>query len=197
MEQRQLLQNSFPVVIEQPVLWGKDKNIHKAENYKALVDSPTGNVFSIVTNDYKIIRHEEAIEFMDNELAKTSDLGRYEAITYLPNNGARLVREYNFPERTVNIVKKDLVHPKIILYNSYDQFFSLTILLGAVRLVCKNGLVTGKIFFRMKRKHTCPIKEINIRKNLSVAMENFNLQTEIWKRWSQKPLPRKSFFKVM
>jgi hypothetical protein len=49
----------------------------------------------------------------------------------------------------------------------------------------------------MKRKHTCPIKEINIRKSLSVAMENFNLQAQTWKRWSQKPLPRKSFFKVM
>ena len=89
------------------------------------------------------------------------------ANTYLPNNGARMVREYIFPERTVNILKRDPVQPKIILYNSYDQFFSLTILLGAVRLVCKNGLVTGQIFFRMKRKHTCLIKEIDIRKNLS------------------------------
>jgi hypothetical protein len=138
-----------------------------------------------------------AIDFLDLELAKSSDLGRYEVKTYLPNDGARLVREYMFSERTVDIEKEDEVHPKLILYNSYDQFFSLTILLGAVRLVCKNGLVTGKVFFRMKRKHTCPLKEINIRKELSVAMKNFNMQAEVWKDWSKKLLPRRSFFKVM
>ena len=48
MEQWQLFQNYFPIVIEQPVLWGQDKNIHKAEHYKALVDSQTGNVFSVI-----------------------------------------------------------------------------------------------------------------------------------------------------
>lgn len=197
MEQMQLLQNIFPIVIEQPVLWGQEKNIYKAEHYKALVDSQTGNVFSVVTTDYKVIRHEDAIEFLDKELAKSSDLGRYEAKTHLPNNGARMVREYTFPERTVNIVKGDEVHPKLILYNSYDQSFSLTILLGAVRLVCQNGLVTGQIFFRMKRRHTCLIKEINIRKDLSVAMKNFNVQTQTWQRWTQNLLPKKSFVKVM
>jgi hypothetical protein len=41
MEEMQLLHNFFPVVIKQPVLWGKDKNINKAVNYKALVYSQT------------------------------------------------------------------------------------------------------------------------------------------------------------
>ena len=41
MEEMQLFHNFFPVVIKQPVLWGKDKNINKAENYKVLVDSQT------------------------------------------------------------------------------------------------------------------------------------------------------------
>jgi hypothetical protein len=41
MEEMQLFHNFFPVVIKQPVLWGKDKNINKAVNYKALVYSQT------------------------------------------------------------------------------------------------------------------------------------------------------------
>ena len=39
MNEIQLLQKSFPVVIEQPVLWGKNKNIKNVERYTALVES--------------------------------------------------------------------------------------------------------------------------------------------------------------
>jgi hypothetical protein len=197
MGQIQLLETVFPVVIEEPVSWGQEKTLHKADHYKALVDHHTGNVFSIVTTDYKVIRHEEAIAFLDIELAKVSDLGRYEAKTYLHNNGARMLRQYIFPERTVEIAKRDVIHPTINLYNSYDQSWSLTILLGAFRLVCKNGLVTGEKFFQMKRKHTRPIEEINIRKDLSSALRRFNVQAQVWKRWHQNPLSEKSYVKVM
>ena len=197
MGQMQLLETVFPVVIEEPVSWGQEKTLHKAEHYKALVDHHTGNVFSIVTTDYKVIRHEEAIAFLDIELAKLSDLGRYEARTYLHNNGARMVREYIFPERTVEITKKDVIHPTINLYNSYDQSWSLTILLGAFRLVCKNGLVTGEKFFQLKRRHTRPIEEVQIRKDLSSALKRFNMQTQVWKRWSKKSLSENSYVKVM
>jgi hypothetical protein len=33
------MQNFFPVVVEQPVLWGKNKNIKNVERYKAPVES--------------------------------------------------------------------------------------------------------------------------------------------------------------
>jgi hypothetical protein len=197
MEQMQLVETIFPVVVEQPVSWGQEKNIHKAEHYKALVDGHTGNVFSIVTTDYKVIRHEDAITLLDYELAKVSDLGRYEAKTYLHNDGARMFRQYFFPERPVEIVKGDVIQPTINLYNSYDQSWSLTILLGAFRLLCKNGLVTGEVFFRMKKRHTRPIEQINIQKDISMALKRFNLQTQVWKRWSQKSLLRLSFVKAM
>ena len=61
MNEIQLLQNSFPVVIEQAALRGKDEKIKKAE-------WSNRNIFSIVTTNYKVIRHEEAIEFIDDEL---------------------------------------------------------------------------------------------------------------------------------
>jgi hypothetical protein len=58
MEEMQLLHNFFPVVIKQPVLWGKDKNINKAVNYKAFVYSQTSiktifyTLFSIAYSFY-------------------------------------------------------------------------------------------------------------------------------------------------
>ena len=53
---------SFPQVAEQPVRWGKDGQLPRTKDHKAIVDLNTGKVFSIVSNDYRLIKHEQAIE---------------------------------------------------------------------------------------------------------------------------------------
>jgi hypothetical protein len=47
------------------------------DEYKALVDSRTGRVFSIATLAYKLITHEAAIERVEDILAVCRDLGVY------------------------------------------------------------------------------------------------------------------------
>ena len=51
---------SFPRVGEQPVAWGRGGR-QEAAQYKALVDLETGKLFSIVSNNYRLIKHEDAI----------------------------------------------------------------------------------------------------------------------------------------
>jgi hypothetical protein len=63
MEQDQtatLIVSPFPDVGEMPVSWclGQENNL--AKNHKAIVDLKTGRLFSIVSKDYRLIRHEEA-----------------------------------------------------------------------------------------------------------------------------------------
>jgi len=60
---------SFPEVIETPVSWG-DLNLQRAEDFKAIVNPETGKVFSIVSKDYRLIRHEEAIEKIEGAHGK-------------------------------------------------------------------------------------------------------------------------------
>ena len=43
-------------------MWGLDKDLHPANRYKAIVDADTGKLFAIVSQDYRVIRHERAIE---------------------------------------------------------------------------------------------------------------------------------------
>ncbi len=86
----------FPEVIEQPVMWGYFRDLHQTSRYKAIVDSNTGNLFSIVSQDYRLIRHEEAIERIEEAISESPDLGRYEVNTGFYNKGGRIRQKYIF-----------------------------------------------------------------------------------------------------
>ena len=59
-EKSNLATASFPEVSEVPVSLG-EINLQRAEKYKAIVNPETGKVYSIVSKDYKLIRHEDAV----------------------------------------------------------------------------------------------------------------------------------------
>jgi len=75
---------SFPEVIETPVSWG-DLNLVRADNFKAIVNPETGKVFSIVSKDYRLIRHEEAIQKVEHVLSEFPDIGKCIIKTDLPD----------------------------------------------------------------------------------------------------------------
>ena len=61
----------FPLVAEQPVFCGPKDKPWPAGKHKAIVDLATGKVFSIVSRDYRLIRHEDAIGFLEKAIQKT------------------------------------------------------------------------------------------------------------------------------
>ena len=81
---------SFPDVVEQPIMWGYYRDIHQADKYKAIVDYDTGKLFSIVSQDYKLIRHEEAIDQVESAIQKNSALGDYTISTEFYNDRSRM-----------------------------------------------------------------------------------------------------------
>ena len=83
---------TFPKVTEQPVAWGGRRRRKQADGFKAIVDSETGKVFSIVSTDYRLIRHEQAIEEVEAAIHRTNGLGPYEVKTAFYNDGGRLRR---------------------------------------------------------------------------------------------------------
>ena len=106
---------AFPEVVEQPVMWGYHRDIHPANKYKAIVELNTGKLFSIVSQDYRLIRHEEAIDGVSN-------LGEYEIYTEFYNDGGRMRRKYVFPDISIEIERGDKVNPELQLYRYYVGF---------------------------------------------------------------------------
>ena len=124
-----LLDSPFPKVVMRPVMWGEGKEVLPSDRYRAIADKRTNKLFSIVSSDYKLIRHEDAIEDVEKAISENKDLGRYEVITEFYNSGGRMRRTYSFPEIKVEIKPNNDVNLKIELFNSYDVTWPFTILL--------------------------------------------------------------------
>lgn len=194
---RPLLDSTFPEVVMRPVMWGEGKEVLRSDRYRAIADNRTNKLFSIVSSDYKLIRHEDAIEDVEKVISENNNLGKYEVITEFYNSGGRMRRTYSFPKIKVEIKPKDHVNLKIELFNSYDVTWPFTLLLGAFRFVCSNGLVMGTKYYQLRKRHVFSLDRIAVREDLSTAIRRFNLQTREWRRWTDVQLTPKSYAKVM
>ena len=187
----------FPNVGEMPVSWGRGKDSRPAENHKAIVDLDTGKLFSIVSKDYRIIRHEEAITEVEQELSGTKGLGDFDAVTDFYNDGGRMRRTYRFKEVALQVKKGDFINPELHLFNSYDKTWPFIIHLGALRVVCSNGLVMGENFLHLRRRHIYELGRMNVAEEVGTLLARFNKQAERWKGWADKRLTPRTYTKVL
>jgi len=180
----------FPRVIETPVYWSRFKRKDRAEpvcpKNKALVDANTGNVFAVVSKNYKLIRHEDVLDVVSRAIRKNPEFGEPDPEVRVMNAGARMWATFTFPETEFDIGGGDLVNPTIEVMNSYDTGWSFSVRFGAYRLVCSNGLVIGKEFASYKHRHTKELNPVEIERILCAGMERYSDQVELWKRWVDK-----------
>jgi len=114
----------------------------------ALVRSDTKDVLSVVTDKYKLLKHEDVIDSFRNAL---HGIGADEKIV-LKTNGAQLFATYKLNEE-FEVAKNDKLNMQFIVRNSYNYTSSLQIILGAFRLVCSNGMIVGKQFISFSQRH--------------------------------------------
>ena len=188
---------TFPQIEEQPVSWGYYRDLHDANRYKAIVDRDTGKLFSIVSKDYKLMRHEEAIEGIEDLIYDNEDLGEPTIKTSFYNDGGRMCRTYRFKKVTVEIALKDMLNPELRLYNSYDVSWPLTVVLAAYRLVCKNGMVVEETLFRFKKRHVLELERMNFKEDVSTVLTRFDSQVKTWREWRTRPISLETYDKVM
>ncbi|RZB36382.1 MAG: hypothetical protein SRB2_02207 [Desulfobacteraceae bacterium Eth-SRB2] len=186
----------FPQVSEVPVSWG-EINLQRADKYKAIVNPEIGKVYSIVSKDYKLIRHEDAVQRIESTIDENLELGKYKTVTEFYNDGGRMCRTYRFYKKSVEIKKGDKVNPELHLFNSYDITWPFIVLIGAFRFVCANGLVVGEKYLHFRKRHVFDFEQMDIKKQVSTALNRFNLQTNQWKRWTELKLTEKSYSNVM
>jgi len=188
---------SFPLVAEQPVRWGNNGRLHRAQDHKAVVDLRTGKVFSIVSNDYRLIRHEQAIEKVERIIHGHSRMSGYVVDTEFYNDGGRMRRTYRFPSISIQIGKDDDVCLTLHLFNSYDLTWPFIVLVGAFRFVCANGLVVGRKFYQFRRRHIFQLEAVGLGTELSRSIRQFNQQAKEWSDWAKTAMTLKVYDKVM
>lgn len=130
--------------------------------FDALYRKDSGSALSIVTPKYKLTPHPTANQFVENLLGSQNITYEY-GKTAVTAGGNRFFREFRFPSMkfvpggpnntALDGDRLDEYVPTIIVRNSYDRSSTLDFMYGGYRLVCSNGLITGKTIQRIQVKH--------------------------------------------
>jgi len=157
-------------------------------NLKAIIRVDNGEILSTVSNRYRIVTHEDVVSRFETTLDSLGgSFNNREVITFLPKNGARMLRKYIFPEIRMNVGKNnsDEFDLTLELRNSYDGCFKVGYEFGAYRLLCLNGMFTGEKFQSIMKKHFESISIENMITNLKECPEIFERQLQQWGTWKE------------
>lgn len=135
---------SFPVNLKPIETVGKE-----ITGKKAVYREDTGEVLGIISDKYQILKHEDVV----NGFREALDGQDYSENIQTTKKGSYLFANYRLNGIQGEVKKGDMVALQLTVKNSYDGANSLQISLGAVRLVCTNGMTISKKFFGYSVRH--------------------------------------------
>jgi len=125
----------------------------------AIIRSDNRQILGVVSKKYNIIPHMDGFRKAESALGK---LGTFELRNLsVSANGARMYATF-MSERRMDVGLNDYVCPTLTLTNSYDGLRKFGFMIGALRLVCTNGMMTNTKLFEMQAKHSvnCNIDDV-------------------------------------
>lgn len=154
-----------------PIINLENSNTFLPNSYKAIVRDDTNTVISIVKNSYQVVKNSELIDKLLRELATCGHSFRIdESHSFVSNERMRL--QVTFPELTLRDRESDIALSAFI-HNSYDQSEGVRFYFGAIRAICSNGMVFGKILSKYYSRHTSGFSFENLGDKLAEAREYF------------------------
>lgn len=154
---------NFPVSLR-PVFTAEGIEVPRV---KAVVREDTKQPIANVSNRFKLITHAEVMEKAENFVRI---LGEPEVKYYPSSNGSILTAEYTYKELSEQVAKGDFVGLRVYIQNAYNATRSLIFRVGALRLVCLNGMIAPKDVFSITARHTIDMKDIEFPNPQQVLM---------------------------
>ena len=96
--------------------------------YKFIVREDTGKILSCMSKDYKLVTNKEIINYAEPIVNKRG--GKFKEAEIF-GNGARSIMKWHFPKEKVKVSKDDILHPEIMIKNSYDGTIGVNVVAGA------------------------------------------------------------------
>lgn len=176
----------FPVSIH-PIQAVKGGSTYGRLNnvFQAVVRDDTEEIIAVHGDRFRLTKNEEIFPRFDNVIRASGLITDNLAIKdQISHNGARAIRTYTFNDHKVEIAKGDVVALELKVINSYDGAFAFQTLLGALRLVCTNGLVIGQTFSRSYGKHTSGLDIDAAVARTRGALDIYLQNTQMWQEWT-------------
>lgn len=120
----------------------------------AIIRQDTKTPLGVVSDKYSIITHSDVIKGMRDAL----DSRKFDESVELTKDGAQLFATYTLRDMEEEVAKNDVVGMQLTVKNSYDGSSPVQMSLGALRLVCENGMTLSKSFMNFTQRH---IGEVN------------------------------------
>lgn len=183
----------------------EDENLYAASGMRlTLAKHNDGNIYALnkVSKDYKLVQHHEALyKALDAIITNHPEFGIPEIVTHFTNNGGRMYAKMIFPE-AIKIQGDDPVKPQVVLTNSADLSKRFTLLFGAFRLICSNGMVIPDSRFKdnvlIKSLHKNGTLDLDDAiSKMMVGFESFSESIGIWKAYTEKFITMEEFEVVM
>ena len=145
-------QAAFTPVVEKTIFTDTGLQQIVCPTHKAIVVEGTNRPIAVVSKNYKLVPHGHLITEVEKNLAEQGV--NFSPKYVLPKAGARLFATYVFNDIKADIQSGDGINLQLILKNSYDGSSCVSFDIGAYRMACSNGLVVGKTFAVIKKRHT-------------------------------------------
>lgn len=142
----------FPLVEEMPIDALLREPLQNAENFKVIIEPVEKRLFSVVSSDYELVKHEELVATVREILRAEIGMGNLEEEIKLTHDGARLYATWWFRD-SIEVMEGDEVRWGIRVTNSYDASMGIFIELRGIRYVCSNGMTIPGWIPKAKRKH--------------------------------------------
>jgi len=122
-----------------------------APGHKAIVNKD-GKIINVVKNSYNLVRNEDIVMPLLEHLDKLDSKWIVDP-THSFINDRKMRIQLTFPELIFNDGASDIAM-SLFINNSYDGSEGIKAMWGAIRGICSNGMVFGKVFARFYAKHT-------------------------------------------
>jgi hypothetical protein len=157
----------FPVTTRKVFVEESSRSgVHKsAPEYQAIVREDNGKLISVMKDSYKIVSNYEVIMPLMDELHRLDAKWLIDpSHSFVLDNRMRL--QVTFPELTLNDGRSDIAL-SLFIHNSYDGSEGVRMYWGAIRGICSNGMVFGKVLAKYYRKHTQRIELKHLKEDVA------------------------------
>ncbi len=155
-----------------------------------------GVIIGVTSDRYGIVQNADFTNAIEKGFREIG-LAFTERESIVTRWGARSHIEYEFNTRTAVVAKGDVVALRIIARNSFDGTSKSSISVGAVRLVCLNGMTSFRQDLSMSVRHTTNVTPQFVVNVLHQAMDEWSELNGVWSSMARVPVSQEQGFTII
>jgi len=166
-------------------------------NHFLNVRRDTGEVLGVTSNRYGVVQNRELVGVAEDAFNKSSDLGDFDRSVIVTGSGERLFATYDFKNRKRKLKVGDEVGMRLTLQNSFDTTLRLSFAVGALRLICTNGMATMERDVDMSSKHNSNVNVGFLADAVRVAVDRFEIACKAFDKLSEVQFDHDKGFNIL